>query len=391
MPEINLGKVVGPQGPQGPQGLKGDTGATGPQGPKGDKGDTGPQGPQGIQGPQGLPGQKGDKGDVGTTDYNNLLNKPNLALYQTKSAPLLTTTNKTIEGAINELNSSKFSNTGGVINGLPVVKATMPYLEFKGTDNARRGYIGFGSSGNDKLFQIVNATTDPNIFPAFYIYNDGAYILPHSVVTTRVDANNLIYASPRGVAHTYHIDSSVNVGSNFPSGVGAGILQVEMFATNTIIQTYIPHNSIYVYRRAKYNTSWKAWDRFAFSSEVTTGLTTKLSTTGGTISGSLTVTGDILANGNVTAYSDRRLKTNLEKIDNALEKVEKLNGYTFDVIGTGERKAGVIAQELKEVLPEAVVENENGYLSVAYGNIVPLLIESIKELKKEVEELKGSR
>ena len=62
------------------------------------------------------------------------------------------------------------------------------------------------------------------------------------------------------------------------------------------------------------------------------------------------------------------------------------------MLGTGQRQAGVIAQEIEKVLPEVVVQNEdNGYLTVAYGNIVALLIEAIKELSNEVKELKGGR
>jgi len=94
--------------------------------------------------------------------------------------------------------------------------------------------------------------------------------------------------------------------------------------------------------------------------------------------------------GNVTAYSDRRVKDNIEVIPDALDKVSRINGYTFTRKDRdGERQTGLIAQELLEVLPEAVVENpENGHYSIAYGNVVGLLTEAIKELKAEVEELK---
>ena len=112
---------------------------------------------------------------------------------------------------------------------------------------------------------------------------------------------------------------------------------------------------------------------------------------GGTISGNLTVTGSIVANGNVTAYSDRKLKANITKIENALDKICSIGGYTFDMLGTGQRQTGVIAQELEKVLPEAVIKNDNGYLSVDYGRVVGLLIEGIKELKEEIQELKGGK
>ena len=107
------------------------------------------------------------------------------------------------------------------------------------------------------------------------------------------------------------------------------------------------------------------------------------------IFGDLQVTGNILATGNVTAYSDERLKTNIITISNALEKVLQLHGYTFDRIDlAAERQTGVIAQEVLKVLPEAVQEDADHYYSVAYGNMVGLLIEAIKEQQKQIEELK---
>lgn len=102
------------------------------------------------------------------------------------------------------------------------------------------------------------------------------------------------------------------------------------------------------------------------------------------------VTGDITATGNVTAYSDEKLKENIVVIDNALEKTLKLRGVYYTKKNDGEhtRKIGVIAQEVKEVLPEVILEDEEGLFSVDYGNIVAVLIEAIKELKAEVEVLK---
>ena len=98
--------------------------------------------------------------------------------------------------------------------------------------------------------------------------------------------------------------------------------------------------------------------------------------------------GTINADGDITAFSDQRLKENIEPITNALQKVSEINGYTFKKIGQEGRRAGLIAQELQKVLPEAVHENEDGMLSVAYGNTVSLLVEAIKELQAEVAELK---
>ena len=100
--------------------------------------------------------------------------------------------------------------------------------------------------------------------------------------------------------------------------------------------------------------------------------------------------GNTTSTGNVTAYSDIRLKKDIELIPDALDKVCTLRGVTYERIDSGERQTGVIAQEVQAVLPEAVMTmtDEQQTLSVAYGNLVGLLIEAIKELKTEVDVLK---
>tara|TARA_R110002074_G_scaffold146872_7_gene297083 strand:- start:4522 stop:5766 length:1245 start_codon:yes stop_codon:yes gene_type:complete len=108
--------------------------------------------------------------------------------------------------------------------------------------------------------------------------------------------------------------------------------------------------------------------------------------------------GNIVTVGDITAFgtvSDRNRKENIVKIENALDKVSQISGYTFNYIGDDTPMTGVIAQELEEVLPEVVYETESvdGTQSkaVRHGNIVGLLIESIKELKAEIEELKKEK
>lgn len=98
-------------------------------------------------------------------------------------------------------------------------------------------------------------------------------------------------------------------------------------------------------------------------------------------------TGDLTTAGNITAYSDERLKTNIETIKNAVEKVKCIRGVVFDRIDTNNKQTGVIAQEVQKVLPEAVLEDTEGTLSVAYGNLVGLLIEAIKEQDQKISRL----
>ena len=104
------------------------------------------------------------------------------------------------------------------------------------------------------------------------------------------------------------------------------------------------------------------------------------------------VSGSIVADSTITASSDRRLKENIETIPNALEKVQAITGVTFDRNDLEDsRQTGVIAQDVEAVLPEAVRENDKGIKSVAYGNMVGLLIEAIKELKAEIDILKKNK
>ena len=107
-------------------------------------------------------------------------------------------------------------------------------------------------------------------------------------------------------------------------------------------------------------------------------------------------TGDVQATGDVVAYasSDRELKDNIQPISNPLEKINQISGNSF--VWNEEKQNiykgkdyGVIAQEIEEILPELVQTRENGYKAVKYDKIVSLLIEGIKELTKEVVELKN--
>jgi hypothetical protein len=132
-----------------------------------------------------------------------------------------------------------------------------------------------------------------------------------------------------------------------------------------------------------------------FTSDADTGMYWTTSggmnfTSNGVLAGSITSGGNLTMVSSITAYSDSRLKTNLERIPDALNKIDQLNGYTYDRTDIDvSRQTGVIAQEVLKVLPEAVLGTEDTTYSVVYGNMVGLLIEAIKELRAEVTELRG--
>ena len=121
--------------------------------------------------------------------------------------------------------------------------------------------------------------------------------------------------------------------------------------------------------------------------------------------------GRIDASNDIVAYSsDKRLKTNIKLIENPIDKIKKIDGFTFNWNDKANQLAGynkdisvsgVYAQQIQEVLPEAVklapfdndgndnsISGEN-YLTVQYEKLVPLLIEAIKEQQKEIEKLKN--
>jgi|TARA_R100000030_G_scaffold75294_1_gene58411 hypothetical protein len=120
---------------------------------------------------------------------------------------------------------------------------------------------------------------------------------------------------------------------------------------------------------------------------------------GATFSSAATDT--VRVEGDVIAFysSDARLKENVEPIDNALEKINKISGYTYNwkdhfILQKGgednyfmkKKDVGVMAHEVEEVLPEVVAERKTGIKAVRYEKIVPLLIEAVKELSKKVDE-----
>lgn len=119
------------------------------------------------------------------------------------------------------------------------------------------------------------------------------------------------------------------------------------------------------------------------------------------ITGSLTVTGDVDA-ANFNTTSDKKIKTNLEKVENALEKIEKINGYTFNWLESYNenqtRQIGMLANEVYDVQPELTTErkilingNEETILLLDYSKVTALLIEAVKELNEKVIKLENKK
>ena len=107
-------------------------------------------------------------------------------------------------------------------------------------------------------------------------------------------------------------------------------------------------------------------------------------------------TGKIASEKDIIAFvsSDKRLKTNIKPVDDSLNKIIKLNGVSFEwKDGYDDRvenktNLGIIAQDVQEVIPEIVKERKDGYLAVQYDQLVPVLIEAVKDQQKQIDELK---
>jgi len=107
------------------------------------------------------------------------------------------------------------------------------------------------------------------------------------------------------------------------------------------------------------------------------------------LTSNLTVNNDLNVFGKGNTASDKNLKTKIEKIDDALNKIKSLSGYTFEMIrNPGVRTTGLIAQEVQMVLPEAVTKIDD-HLYLAYGNLMGLVVESIKELSQQINEIQA--
>lgn len=208
--------------------------------------------------------------------------------------------------------------------------------------------------------------------------------------TNLAEGTNLYFTNTRARA-------AIGVSGALSYNSGTGIISITeagirtMFSGGTGV-TYNNTTGVIAIGQAVETTSNVTFSTLSITGSISASA--NIATTGNiSAGGSITAAGDITAFGTV---SDARKKENIQKIDNALDKVSKIGGYTFNYIGDDTKMTGVIAQELLRVLPEVVYEIDDedkgsSYYAVRHGNIVGLLIEAIKELKNEIESLKGSR
>ena len=296
--------------------------------------------------------------------------------------------------AANKLNvgtSSSLNSTGQ----LNLYRSTSPFIAWYSGSSTRGGYLQYVSS-DYFFFGDVSYTQSAGSFRAPLFYdsdNTSYYVNPAST-------SYMAYLGRKSHQTGHLVGGYNNIGSN---------------ATNsnpiyTIGSNYNPSSTslsnMYGIGFCKNNAS------FISLSNEGTGWGLYVASDGDARIFLNAGTGNYSGTGNITAYaSDRRLKTNIKPIENALDKLNKINGVTYDWVDdiTTEygfhpqcmHEHGVVAQEIAEVLPDAVVTapfngsytekcgTDHDFKTVHKEKIIPLLIEAIKELQQEVKELKG--
>ena len=241
------------------------------------------------------------------------------------------------------------------------------------------GSFSWGSSGHttEELQDIIGAMFSTNTETRVAATYDDTNGKINIVVDDMTADNNTTYSAGANMSLSGTTFSSTDTNTTY--SVGAGGLTEQNFTT----------------------TLKNKLDGIAASATATTqGYVSGNNVSFGTLAASTgTFSGAITSTGDITAYysSDIALKENISPISQALHKVGLISGYEFDwkdhkdpqVIGKG-HDVGIIAQEVEKVLPEVVMTRENGKKAVNYQKIIPLLIESIKELKSELDDLKSS-
>ena len=267
-------------------------------------------------------------------------------------------------------NTATFKNSSGArtVYSSNTVNWTLGFVDTATNNFMINSGIGspkftFLSTGEMKLKDLT-ATSNVS---ASYLFGDGSGI-------TNLSANNI-----------------VGTLSNI-TGIDASKIN-----TGTLINGVIPNNIVRTSRTITPALGGGLAGGGNLASDVTMSVDATVVRTSGsqsiagikTFTNNMIVNADITASGNITAFSDARLKTNVSTIENALDKVLQLRGVYYETLDTSRPSIGVIAQEVEKVLPEVVLQGE--YKSVAYGNIVGVLIEAIKELKAEVNALKTTK
>jgi len=276
-------------------------------------------------------------------------------------------------GTITNFNSTNLTGTAGTITTFNSTNGTITNLTgTAGTITnltATSAIVGSATTINSTGLNVTGIVTASGGF------NIGIQSGGLNVTTGVVTALNFI-----GVGNTFLYNSStktVNISIS-----GGGSLSISTSTSST------PQFITFVSSASATSIGITASNLTFIPSSGSLGIGTTNPTSNLTVIGDVNVTG-IITCADINSTSDIKLKENIHTVQNALDVVDNLRGVSFDWKETGRSSYGVIAQELEAVLPELVGDGETK--SVNYNGIIGVLIEAIKELKKEIGELKSAK
>jgi hypothetical protein len=254
--------------------------------------------------------------------------------------------------------------------------------------------VGIGTSNPESKLSIAGDLTASGNITAASFYGDGSNLegvvsgvgisSNGTLVGTGITSLNFIGAGNTFAVNGNTVDisisgggggASVSIGTEAPANPSSG----DLWYSSTYGRTFI-------YYEDDDSSQWV--DAAPFN----LGIINELDANSLTVNGNASISGNLNVTGIVTALdfdsaSDINLKTNIKSVENSLEKVIKLNGVTFTWKQSQQDSIGVIAQEVEEIFPELVKENEH-HKSVNYNGLIGVLIEAIKEQQKQIDELK---
>lgn len=236
------------------------------------------------------------------------------------------------------------------------------------------GRIGIGTTIANEYASIVA----PNTFTgnnAVRVVNQSAanafHILNNTTSAFLINSAGRIGIATTAPQFTLHVNGDLNFdgslyekGSKYISSQWTSLSNQDLiFSSNVGIGTTIPNYRLQVQGSTYFS-----------------GLST--------FGSNITSDGTMYAKGSFVSTSDRNVKTNLAPITDALDKIQQLTGYTYDRTDTQRHEAGLVAQEVIQVLPEVVSKDDRDMYTIAYGNMAGLFVEALKEMKQEIMALK---
>ena len=308
-----------------------------------------------------------------------------------------------IQGSSTIACTSSLSCTGANIDNQIIINGLTPQIQFTDSDSDPDYKIEL-NGGTLSFTDTTAGATRLSLNTA------GANVTGNIAVTGTVDGVDVAAVGAGIVYDTTpqlggHLDCqtfNIDIGDSSGSGngrlkFGNGDLQIYHDGTNSRIENttgtlYLKDDYITFVRQADDSVSFQVYEGGA--TDLYFNHNKKFETTNTGVS----ITGALVASGDVTAFSDARLKTDIHTINDALGTVGKLRGVNYKWLKDGKQSTGLIAQEVEAVIPEVVTTNEEltvdgvkDVKSVDYGKLVGVLIEAVKDLKAEIDELKGAK